>query len=93
MTVPFVCTIPRSAPLATRVARLAEVCARFFEATTADRETHVHIAASLFHDIAPARELGLRSVWINRLGEDAEPEPDVELHSLTGLGAALDSLG
>ena len=53
---------------------------------------HVHVAASLFHDIAPAVELGLPTVWINRLGEDAEPEPDVELHSLTGLGEALDSL-
>jgi hypothetical protein len=31
-------------------------------------------------------------VWINRLGEAPEPQPDVELHSLTGLGAALDSL-
>jgi 2-haloacid dehalogenase len=55
--------------------------------------THVHVGASLFHDIAPAVELGLPTVWINRLGEHAEPEPDVELHSLTGLGAALDSLG
>jgi 2-haloacid dehalogenase len=55
--------------------------------------THVHVGASLYHDIAPAVELGLPTVWINRLGEDAEPEPDVELHSLTGLGAALDSLG
>ncbi len=53
---------------------------------------HVHVGASLFHDIAPAAELGLRTVWINRLGEDPEPEPDVELHSLTGLGDALDSL-
>ena len=56
------------------------------------RNAHVHVAASLYHDIAPAVELGLRTVWINRLGEDAEPEPDVELHSLTGLGDALDSL-
>jgi hypothetical protein len=31
-------------------------------------------------------------VWINRLGEDAEPRPDVELRSLTGLGDALDEL-
>jgi len=30
----------------------------------------------------------LPTVWINRLGEDAEPVPDVELHSLTGLGRA-----
>ena len=54
---------------------------------------HVHVGASLFHDIAPATELGLPTVWINRLGEAPEPQPDVELHSLTGLGAALDSLG
>src|SRR6266511_3965939 len=52
---------------------------RFFEATAADRERHVHVAASLVHDIEPARSLGLRSVWINRLGEQANPEPDREL--------------
>ena len=56
---------------------------RFFEATTAEREHHVHVAASLFHDIAPASELGLRTVWINRLGEQAEPEPDRELPDLS----------
>jgi 2-haloacid dehalogenase len=55
-------------------------------------EVHVHVGASLFHDIAPATELGLPTVWINRLGEAPEPQLDVELHSLTGLGAALDSL-
>jgi len=54
--------------------------------------THVHVGASLFHDIAPAVELGLPTIWINRLGEEAEPQPDVELRSLDGLGAALDSL-
>jgi 2-haloacid dehalogenase len=65
---------------------------RFFEATTADREHHVHVAASLFHDIAPARELELRSVWINRLGEQAEPEPDRELSDLSSLPDTLDEL-
>ena len=30
------------------------------------RDRHVHVAASLFHDIAPANALGLVSVWINR---------------------------
>jgi 2-haloacid dehalogenase len=53
---------------------------------------HVHVAASLYHDIAPARKLGLPTVWINRLGEEPEPQPDVELHSLVGLGDALESL-
>lgn len=64
----------------------------FFVRTGADPADYVHVAASLFHDVAPVRELGLRSVWINRLGEDPEPQPDVELHSLTGLADALDSL-
>jgi 2-haloacid dehalogenase len=64
-----------------------------FEAQTgSSRDTHVHVGASLYHDIAPATKLGLHTVWINRLGEEAEPEPDVELHTLTGLGAALDGL-
>jgi 2-haloacid dehalogenase len=64
----------------------------FFADTGADRTRHVHVAASLFHDIAPASALGLRTIWINRLGEDAEPQPDVELRSLTGLGEHLDLL-
>ena len=65
---------------------------RFFELTTADREHHVHVAASLFHDVAPARELGLTIVWINRLGEAPEPEPDRELPDLAALPDTLDEL-
>jgi 2-haloacid dehalogenase len=64
----------------------------FFARSGADRAGHVHVAASLFHDIAPASSLGLRTIWINRLGEEAEPQPDVELHSLTGLRESLDTL-
>jgi len=64
----------------------------FFARSGADRASHVHVAASLFHDIAPASALGLRTIWINRLGEEAEPQPDVELDSLTGLAENLDSL-
>jgi 2-haloacid dehalogenase len=64
-----------------------------FEAQTGvRRDAHVHVGASLYHDIAPATKLGLRTVWINRLGEEADPEPDVELHTLTGLGESLDGL-
>jgi 2-haloacid dehalogenase len=65
---------------------------RFFAETGADRERHVHVAASLFHDVAPARELGLASVWINRLGERADPEPTRELPDLTRLPETLDDL-
>jgi 2-haloacid dehalogenase len=64
----------------------------FFARSGADAERHVHVGASLFHDIAPAAGLGLRSIWINRLGEEPEPQPDVELHSLDGLAEHLDSL-
>jgi 2-haloacid dehalogenase len=53
---------------------------------------HIHVCASLFHDVAPAHDLGLRTIWVNRLGEQAGPQPDVELRSLAGLADALDSL-
>jgi 2-haloacid dehalogenase len=65
---------------------------RFLELTTADRTHHVHVAASLFHDIAPGRELGLTTVWINRLGEEPDPEPDRELLDLAPLPDTLDEL-
>jgi 2-haloacid dehalogenase len=64
----------------------------FAARTDADPARHVHVAASLFHDIAPARELGLANVWINRLGERPGPEPTVELADLAGLADALDTL-
>ena len=65
---------------------------RFFELTTADRDHHAHVAQSHFHDIVPANELGLRSVWVNRLGEDGDPPPTRELADLTPLPDALDEL-
>lgn len=65
---------------------------RFFEATGADRAGHAHVAASLFHDVAPATALGLRTVWVNRLGEEADPEPTRELPDLSRLPDVLDEL-
>jgi 2-haloacid dehalogenase len=53
---------------------------------------HVHVAQSHFHDIVPAHDLGIASVWINRLGERAEPPPTRELPDLTGLADVLDEL-
>ena len=64
----------------------------FFGSTHASRERHVHVAASLFHDIAPANELGLHSVWINRLDERPGPEPTRELLDLASLPDVLDEL-
>jgi 2-haloalkanoic acid dehalogenase type II len=64
----------------------------FFDRTGAPREGHVHVAASLFHDIAPAAELGLRAVWINRLAETSELPRAGELPDLSGLADCLDGL-
>jgi 2-haloacid dehalogenase len=66
----------------------------FFTRTHAPREGHVHVAASLFHDVRPCNELGLRSVWINRLGESAVDgaRPDRELTDLLALPETLDEL-
>jgi 2-haloacid dehalogenase len=64
----------------------------FFESFGVDKNRHVHVAQSLFHDIAPAAELGIPSVWINRLAERARPPPTRELQDLVGLADVLDEL-
>jgi 2-haloacid dehalogenase len=56
------------------------------------RPPDVHVAASLFHDVAPANELGLKSIWINRLGEAPGPQPTRELPDLSELPRALEEL-
>jgi 2-haloacid dehalogenase len=52
----------------------------------------VHVAASLFHDVAPANDLGLPSVWINRLGEQPRRQPTRELQDLANLADTLEEL-
>ena len=64
----------------------------FRELTGATPETHVHVAQSLYHDIVPASALGLRCVWINRLGEPSDGRATATLADLTGLPDALDAL-
>jgi 2-haloacid dehalogenase len=64
----------------------------FFARTNASREGHAHVGASLFHDVEPANELGLVSVWINRTGEPATVRPTRELTDLVALPEALDEL-
>jgi 2-haloacid dehalogenase len=53
---------------------------------------HVHVGASAFHDLAPAAELGLPAVWINRLGERSPLPRAAELPDLRELPDALDRL-
>jgi 2-haloacid dehalogenase len=64
----------------------------FRELTGATPETHVHVAQSLYHDIVPASALGLRCVWINRLGDPSDGRATATLPDLTGLPDALDAL-
>jgi 2-haloacid dehalogenase len=64
----------------------------FFRTFDVDRSHHVHVAQSHFHDIRPAIDLGIPTVWINRLGEEHKPAPTWELPSLQGLADVLDEL-
>ncbi|GAC1655038.1 MAG: HAD family hydrolase [Acidobacteriaceae bacterium] len=56
-----------------------------------EREKHVHVAQSLFHDHAPAQAMGIRSVWINRYRQaggavlDSDARYDLELPDLRTL--------
>ena len=60
------------------------------------RERVLHVAQSLYHDIAPANALGIASVWVNRRrgkrGTGATPAgvaaPDLEVPDLRALAAA-----
>jgi 2-haloacid dehalogenase len=61
------------------------------------RERVLHVAQSLFHDIAPTRALGIRNVWVNRRKDKAgsgatlasETMPDHEVPDLRGLAQAF----
>jgi 2-haloacid dehalogenase len=64
----------------------------FLRATGADPARHVHVAASLFHDVAPCRELGIPCVWINRLDEAGDGDAAAELPDLSALPDTLDGL-
>ena len=60
----------------------------------------LHVAQSLFHDIAPAKSLGWSTVWVNRrqgrVGPGATPpaavQPDLEVPDLVALARAMNLL-
>ena len=54
------------------------------------REQLLHVAQSLYHDVAPANQLGIKSVWVNRKGFqratlDSDAKPDLEVPDLKML--------
>ncbi len=64
------------------------------------REEILHVAQSLFHDIAPAGDAGLSTVWVNRRqgleGSGATPEaeavPDMEIPDLRSLALMVEKI-
>jgi len=63
-----------------------------FRQETGDDCRHVHVAQSLFHDIVPASELGIPTIWINRQDEPEDSRPTVTLPGVATLADALDAL-
>lgn len=51
----------------------------------------LHAAQSRFHDVAPARALGIPAAWVNRRNEPAAggPAPDFEVPDLASLAALV----
>jgi 2-haloacid dehalogenase len=58
----------------------------------AEAVQHVHVAQSIYHDIAPAHELGIPSIWINRLEEPDDPRASRTLMTTARLATTLDEL-
>ncbi len=61
------------------------------------RERTLHVAQSLFHDIAPASELGYATLWVNRASRvpgggatpPADARPDGEVGDMAGVAGLL----
>ena len=58
-----------------------------------ERRDWVHVACSWYHDIAPARALGIQHVWLDR-ERTGEPgaSASVRVHSATDVAGAVDRL-
>jgi 2-haloacid dehalogenase len=68
-----------------------------FERLSLPKEKILHVAQSLFHDIAPAKSLGLATVWVNRRHAQggfgatppAQAQPDLEVPNLQFLAKLM----
>ncbi len=58
----------------------------------------LHVAQSMYHDIVPARQLGVSTVWVNRRGNQvgwgatlpADGKPDLEVPDLESLADLME---
>ncbi len=64
----------------------------FMEKTGAKKSETLHVAQSIFHDIVPARKLGIETAWVNRYGErlPSDVEPLFVCDNLSHLVGILD---
>lgn len=68
-----------------------------FERLSLPKDKILHVAQSIYHDIAPAKSLGLATVWVNRrhaqAGFGATPpaqaQPDLEVPDLQTLARVM----
>jgi 2-haloacid dehalogenase len=66
---------------------------RFQEETGIERRNWIHAACSWFHDIAPARRLGVKRVWVDRDKTGHDPSAAMRvLPDVTGLPKTVSEL-
>ncbi len=65
---------------------------RFMERTGARKREILHVAQSLYHDIAPTQVMGIESAWVNRYRGALPPhaEPSYIVDNLSHLTKLLD---
>jgi 2-haloalkanoic acid dehalogenase type II len=62
---------------------------RALESVDGDKPRLLHLAQSYFHDIRPARDLGIQAVWVNRLAESVPPGGPQPTAEVADLDAAV----
>ncbi|HKW72146.1 MAG TPA: HAD family hydrolase [Candidatus Dormibacteraeota bacterium] len=63
---------------------------RFRSAFGSSADAWIHVAQSYFHDIRPARELGIQRIWVNRQREKDDPTlADAVISGLAELPSAV----
>ena len=71
----------------------SEIFEQAFRTIGLPRYRHLHVAQSLYHDIAPTHAMGLKTVWVNREGARSTPAmdspADLEVPDLRTLASIL----
>jgi Predicted hydrolase (HAD superfamily) len=66
---------------------------RFFRVSGVDLDGWVHVACSFFHDVGPAKELGVKRIWVDRDQTGEDPAwATARLPDARGLAATVEGL-